>query len=95
MNTIHPIFEPIIEAIRPQPIKPRSFVTWTFAGKRFLAFPQSLNPGASTVVTDEEGTNYGSWFSVESFRERQQKGDGLAQPLNGTVFLQYLILGDK
>lgn len=51
------------------------FHTWKFKGVQFLA----TDDGRSAHVVDENGQNYGSWMQgIESFRERQTKGDALA-----------------
>ena len=52
------------------PPPPKAFETWTFKGVRFLAFPN----GQNFHVVDEHGGNFGSWWSADQFRKRQQKG---------------------
>lgn len=56
-----------------------AFKTWKHAGVSFLAFPI----GTSVMIMDEMGRNYGSWMTVDRFRQLQTKGDDLAKPLAG------------
>jgi len=44
-----------------------SFETWMHAGKRYLAIPHDR--GVSIIT--EKGENYGTWYSVASFRSRK------------------------
>ena len=57
------------------------FETWKFGGLRFLAVPN----GTEVSIIDENGGNYGSWYSVESYRNNQNMGKAIARPLLGTV----------
>jgi hypothetical protein len=56
----------------------KAFKTWKHAGVQFLAFHNGLT---NVMVIDELGRNYGSWMTVERFRELQAKGDELARPM--------------
>lgn len=46
--------------------------TWKFKGLRYLAVKA---PSDGFHVIREDGENYGAWFSVESFRDLQAKGE--------------------
>ncbi len=58
-----------------------AFETWKRDGVSFLAFPVA----AGVMVVDELGNNYGSWMTVERFRDAQRAGGTLASPLPGVV----------
>jgi hypothetical protein len=64
---------------------PIAFETWTFRGTRFLAVPVARN----VAVCDEAGQNFGAWYSVQDFRERQRKGDPLVYPVGGRVQVSF------
>jgi hypothetical protein len=56
------------------------FKTWKHGSVNFLAIH---NGATSVVIIDELSRNYGSWASIERFRELQAKGDDLAKPMPG------------
>lgn len=58
-----------------------AFETWKRDGVSFLAFPIS----SGFMVIDELGNNYGSWMTVERFRDAQRAGGTLASPLPGVT----------
>ena len=45
----------------------KAFETWMHAGKRFLA----VNCDQGVHIITETGENYGTWYSVASFRSRK------------------------
>ena len=48
----------------------RHFTTWRHKGVQFLA----TDTGNGTVcVVDEDGNNYGAWYTPENCRARQRK----------------------
>jgi hypothetical protein len=56
------------------------FKTWKHGSVNFLAIH---NGATSVIIVDELSRNYGSWTSIERFRELQAKGDALASPMPG------------
>lgn len=52
----------------------KAFESWTYNALRFLAIPVS----AGWHVVDECGNNYGSWVTVERFRDLQRAKDTMA-----------------
>jgi len=46
----------------------KAFEFFTFNGKNFLAIPQDYS---NVAISDDEGNNYGSWYSIESFKEHR------------------------
>ena len=52
----------------------KAFHVWRFKGRNYLAIPR-YDSDHSFMILDEEGGNFGSWQTVESFRKRQQSGD--------------------
>lgn len=49
----------------------KAFETWRKGEVTFLAFPGD----GKVHVMDDEGNNYGTWYSVKSFRDSQKKGN--------------------
>ena len=47
----------------------KAFEIWRKGGTTFLSFPGD----GKVFVMDEDGNNYGSWYSVESFRVAQKR----------------------
>lgn len=57
--------------------------TWSFKGLRYLAVKA---PSDGFHVIREDGENYGTWFSVDSFRKMQRAGDANGDlSLHGSV----------
>lgn len=56
----------------------KAFQTWIFRKVRFLAVPRDLG---EIAVMDENGTNYGAYQSIDSFREAQNMESRIAEPL--------------
>jgi len=60
-----------------------AFETWTYGGIKFLSFP-TMGAGGAWMVIDEQGRNYGSWMTVERFRQLQGIKAETTQPMTGS-----------
>ena len=68
----------------------KAFETWRKGESTFLAFPGD----GKVYVMDDEGNNYGTWYSIDSFRDSQKKGDKATVPATaigrGKLSISYL-----
>lgn len=63
--------------------KKQAFETWMFDGVRYLAIPLD----GRVHVISQDGSNFGSWFDVQSFRKRQQSQSPQEWMALGMAFL--------
>ena len=65
--------------------KVKAFQPFRFRSRQYLAFPVDRN----VMIMDEYGNNFGSWYSIDSFKKHFAKGG--AEPV-GKIKLSYILV---
>ena len=72
-----------------QPARKRNgksyFHTWTFNRMRFIGIPTP----AGFAISDQNGTNFGTWTSIKAFKARQE-AQGV-EPIPGVVVITFAV----